>query len=319
MFFSKSFLVAALAVLSSSTANAQKPFLRSDLAKESKPPQVTNGLLPDFTNGCRDGMECASGYCLDLACVNGACPCLPSTGLCFCSPESGGWCNVDEDCDGGSCPCTSPPCFCSPNPAPQNEMPTPAPTRPDYTFVGCYRDWRRRDLPHKVESAKNHESCFQSCRDNGYANFGLQYKAECWCGNSYGAYGETSCTNECSVDSTDFGAWKNCLYNITSVQYMFLGCWKDDTSARDLPHTTGSGKSHLQCFQECNDLGYDFFGLQHTGECWCGDSFGSHGSEECVNDCSVGATDFGDHRNCVYGINAADFDSNIVQDHVSIS
>merc|ERR1719395_463644 len=51
------------------------------------------------------------------------------------------------------------------------------------------------------------ETCFEKCSAEGYAYAGLQYKQECWCGNSYGRYGKADKPDECdcSRGSRNFG------------------------------------------------------------------------------------------------------------------
>ena len=87
---------------------------------------------------------------------------------------------------------------------------------PGYTYVGCFNDPNSaRDLVIHPESATqlahlflNEEEpytearvmlCANACRSEGWAYMGLQWSAECWCGNTYGSQGELDIS---SCDST---------------------------------------------------------------------------------------------------------------------
>ena len=63
----------------------------------------------------------------------------------------------------------------------------------------------------------------------------------------------------------------------------FLGCYKDSVSNRDLPvvkEITGMVRGKIPIASEicsCECKGFKYFGLQNGGECFCGNSFGTHG------------------------------------------
>jgi len=83
-------------------------------------------------------------------------------------------------------------------------------------FVGCYKDNKKRDMPRKKQNFKlgERENCFDKCREEGFQFAGLQWKGQCFCGNSYGSYGEgENC--DCSVGSKNFGKWEQCIYELT--------------------------------------------------------------------------------------------------------
>ena len=66
-------------------------------------------------------------------------------------------------------------------------------------YIDCFRDDdTQRDLSIAKGANKTPTDCLNAC--SGYKYFGLQYDGECYCGDSYGRYGEGSCTTYCSAD-----------------------------------------------------------------------------------------------------------------------
>jgi len=66
----------------------------------------------------------------------------------------------------------------------------------------------KRDLP-RFAGVGTLDECADLCRGSRY--FGRQSYNECWCGDSYGNFGESSMC-QCD-DSTDLGAGVNCIYS----------------------------------------------------------------------------------------------------------
>merc|ERR1712176_493558 len=94
--------------------------------------------------------------------------------------------------------------------------PTSSPTSCS-NYIGCFIDNEDRDLPDNGEGDQHGiESCRERCSSEGYKYAGLQYYDECFCGNSYGTYGETAesdCNKSCRVgDGICGGSWRNSVY-----------------------------------------------------------------------------------------------------------
>mmetsp|Transcript_16634 Transcript_16634/g.35803 ORF Transcript_16634/g.35803 Transcript_16634/m.35803 type:complete len:288 (-) Transcript_16634:100-963(-) len=75
---------------------------------------------------------------------------------------------------------------------------------PDY--IGCYHDASNRDLPH-FQGYMTLDKCLEACAN--YKYYSQQASRECWCGDSYGKHGSST---DCRCDSTEIGAWLNCVY-----------------------------------------------------------------------------------------------------------
>uniref|UniRef100_A0A1I8GEP5 WSC domain-containing protein n=1 Tax=Macrostomum lignano TaxID=282301 RepID=A0A1I8GEP5_9PLAT len=90
------------------------------------------------------------------------------------------------------------------------------------------------------------------------------------------------------------------------VSFSYLGCYKDHSSTRDLNGLSGVSKigefcvhhpsgsvylsmmSHKLCSSICSIGSFSYFGVQYGDECYCGNSFGSHGlvsEADCSMDC----------------------------------
>jgi hypothetical protein len=110
--------------------------------------------------------------------------------------------------------------------------PPPSPPSPPYpppTYVGCYKDGPKRDLPVNAGDlkggvGKNTDSpanCAQECRTKMGGRMpkfiGLQDGDNCFCGNTYGSYGNaTNCNMPCPPPNKNIvcgGAEANSIYD----------------------------------------------------------------------------------------------------------
>ena len=92
--------------------------------------------------------------------------------------------------------------------------PLPALVDPKYTgqYVGCYRDgnvyWGgpQHDLPFKVADAPDMTvgMCLAACAKNSsFTHAAVQRATQCWCGTTYGQFGQaddTECAWPCGGD-----------------------------------------------------------------------------------------------------------------------
>jgi hypothetical protein len=106
----------------------------------------------------------------------------------------------------------------------------------DYTYRGCYNDGGDRDLKldGQVEALWGNQHmtadlCFEHCLSKGAQYFSTQYAGECFCGDSFGSYGDgEGCNMACTGDSTEMcgGSWHNSVYQITSGSGVWTGAYE---------------------------------------------------------------------------------------------
>ena len=97
--------------------------------------------------------------------------------------------------------------------------------KPDYTHLGCYLDDGNRDLK-KLESKPHHKSNMNTCGEKcqNYKYIGLQYRGECWCGNTheskYEQKSENDCNMNCKINNGEKcgGSWRNTVYKNNKYQ-----------------------------------------------------------------------------------------------------
>ncbi|CAH1776386.1 unnamed protein product, partial [Owenia fusiformis] len=76
-----------------------------------------------------------------------------------------------------------------------------------------------------------------------------------------------------------------CTPDINIATYLYLGCYKD-SGDRDLPHHVGTTDLTPEvCIDTCRNLnqGYLYAGVQSTTQCFCGTSYGKHGTSTGCN------------------------------------
>jgi hypothetical protein len=178
--------------------------------------------------------------------------------------------------------------------------------RPIYgeSSLGCYKDAGQRDLPNLIRAGYgNPAKCFKMAMDAGYQYVGMQYRGECWGGNSMGRHGkrpDSECNMRCKYDNSRMcgAGWRNNIFKLVKTEVTITykaifgetreGCFKDSGN-RDLPNLLRAGYgSPRNCFQKAMDAGYKYAGLQYRGECWAGNSFGKYGKRpesECNMKC----------------------------------
>ena len=61
--------------------------------------------------------------------------------------------------------------------------------------------------------------------------------------------------------------------NCDGYNPIYVGCYSDSKSDRDLPMFLGNGHDKSSCNRACKD--YTYFGLQYHSECWCGHAYGT--------------------------------------------
>lgn len=90
-------------------------------------------------------------------------------------------------------------------------------------YMGCYVDEVVRDLSGSEKdfgSNNTIENCALFCWQNNYKYAGAQYGSQCFCGNTYGAYGSagnSNCNYACTGNPKEYcgGYWTNSIYSLS--------------------------------------------------------------------------------------------------------
>ena len=86
-------------------------------------------------------------------------------------------------------------------------------------YLGCYTDRQDRDLQGATGPGPTNEACQAFCADRGFPFAATQWGSQCFCGNTYGKYGqvpESSCNMGCSGNPSEKcgGWWANSVYSV---------------------------------------------------------------------------------------------------------
>lgn len=176
-------------------------------------------------------------------------------------------------------------------------------TIPSSTYVGCYRDQAARDLAGaNLESSDMTPSrCQAFCLERGFGFAATQYGSQCYCGSSFGKYGQiadSECNMGCPGNSQEKcgGRWANSVYKLngsvaqTLAAPSYRGCYRD-RAARDLGGDTFDSPemTSSRCQSFCLEKGFAFAATQYGSQCYCGNTFGNYGQiaeSECSADCA---------------------------------
>ncbi|TVY28312.1 WSC domain-containing protein [Lachnellula hyalina] len=178
-----------------------------------------------------------------------------------------------------------------------------------WTFQGCYTDnGPTRTLSgggYNDGAAMTQESCVSYCSSNNFAYAGIEYSAECYCGNAIATGAISSnpaqCSMTCPGDATEgcggpsrlslFWSGKTIAAPANKIsigKYEYYGCQTEATDARALASTStaSSSMTNEACATFCS--GYSYFGTEYGQECYCGNSFGAGSVPALNSECSMG-------------------------------
>lgn len=181
--------------------------------------------------------------------------------------------------------------------------------------LGCFADSAKRDLDGFLFQHPDMTSvmCVSMCRSKNFAFAGTQAGKFCLCGNTYGKQGlSDKCTSPCAGKKTEIcgGFWANTVYpTVKEVAGQAIGCFVDK-ELRDLVGPTDfSGPMTTQkCVNFCKSKDFKYAGTQAGSQCFCGNTYGSHGSSSaCTTACSGNAGEKcgGTWANLVFATGAA--------------
>jgi len=160
--------------------------------------------------------------------------------------------------------------------------PGPATTVPQY--LGCFKDQgdpggtSGRDLSGAVwqDGKMTIESCQAYCGQRNFAYAGVQYSTWCFCGNSYGKYGQANnCDMKCGGNPNEIcgGSWANSIYSTTggtSGPHLFKSRW-DKIAGPGGPWTTDwvPNVTDQVCGHSapgCSCPGHNYCGIYKNGD-----------------------------------------------------
>jgi hypothetical protein len=137
------------------------------------------------------------------------------------------------------------------------------------------------------------ETCATFCTST-YSLFGLEYGGECWCANGFGNGAITAPATDCNFPSAG-NATETCgagnrlsVYNtagaapappahvITAGAYTRFGCYTEGNGTRALSDFqevdySNTGMTVEKCATFCTSHSSALMGVEHGGECYCGD------------------------------------------------
>lgn len=147
------------------------------------------------------------------------------------------------------------------------------------------------------------EYCASYCSD--YKYFGTEYSSECYCGDILASSSSEAsladCSMTCSGNKYEYcgGGNRLTLYQtnkqvigpsqpVTVGNYTFLGCRTEPAQggrALDLKGTASDKMTNEVCAAFCD--GYNYFGTEYGGECYCGNTLPTTSLEAPAADCSM--------------------------------
>jgi hypothetical protein len=106
--------------------------------------------------------------------------------------------------------------------------------------IGCYKDKGNRDLPNLIRAGYGNPSkCFKLAMDGRYQYVGMQYRGECWAGNSMGKHGkrpDSECNMRCRHDNSRWcgAGWRNNIFKLVvkKIEYRCNGTFGDAKGGR---------------------------------------------------------------------------------------
>lgn len=180
-----------------------------------------------------------------------------------------------------------------------------SPPNTTFSFLGCYSDTVEfRTL--SAASTRNDNMAVEQCATfcNRYAYFGLEYGAECYCGDALLSSSSeqplTDCNFACVRDANEtcgagnrLSTYQNLAYappaHPVLAGYNYTGCFNDDVNQRVL--TASFSQSDSLTYAACADTckAYEYFGVEYGSQCFCG-TLPSDTPDAPDSDCNIRCT-----------------------------
>ncbi|KAF4825695.1 WSC domain-containing protein [Colletotrichum siamense] len=187
-------------------------------------------------------------------------------------------------------------------------------TLSDTPYVGCFADGNARVLPSKqfTSDSMTAAACAANCA--GYTYFGTQWSRECWCGNTLPTVSapDADCSMTCTGSSSEtcggslrlsvYGPNTKAVYNpgstsntvtttspATVSNFAYQGCYTDNVPQRVLSGAVKfDGAMTLEmCASFCSSSNYGVFGVEYSGECYCGNSLDTASKKVAETECTM--------------------------------
>ncbi|KFX87861.1 hypothetical protein O988_09253, partial [Pseudogymnoascus sp. VKM F-3808] len=176
----------------------------------------------------------------------------------------------------------------------------------NWTYKGCYVDnVAARALSgaaYNSGTALTESACAAYCGTKGFKYAGVEYSAECYCGNTLTAAiaDEADCTMTCSGNEDELCGGPNRLNVFASTAtpattsaaptssavavpgWTAGGCYTDNVNTRSLTQgmaVAGNAAMTVElCLSACAAAGYKIAGLEYASQCYCGNEFANGGA-----------------------------------------
>lgn len=156
-----------------------------------------------------------------------------------------------------------------------------------FVYAGCFQQQANTQLfPFRSPLSQDNmtvEQCVADCKGNGYRYAGLVFHGVCYCGATVNGpqVDDSQCSFPCTGNQTEkcgadnvFSVYQDPTFepiqNVTTADYVPLGCWTDDSSlGRALVyHQDQLDATHMTtetCLQACRNGGFPFAGTEFGG------------------------------------------------------
>ncbi|XP_062615717.1 uncharacterized protein LOC134277400 [Saccostrea cucullata] len=167
-------------------------------------------------------------------------------------------------------------------------------------YIGCYQDKHYRILGGKSTNSKGMtiEKCEDICRNENTQYYGVQASTWCFCGNNL-RHSVKKPEGECNY-KCDGNKKQNCGGNMRMSMFRhpdYLGCYLDK-QYRILggKSTNSKGMTVEKCKEICWDEYNQFYGLQASTWCFCGNTL-RHSDRKPEGECNY-KCDGNKNQNC---------------------
>ncbi|KAF5007753.1 hypothetical protein FDECE_5925 [Fusarium decemcellulare] len=213
----------------------------------------------------------------------------------------------------------------------RRDLTPPETPQTGWSYIGCFVDSvAKRALDgatHYDSTGLTAQTCVAFCADAGFAYAGMEYTAECFCGNKRPATeaDEADCNMPCSGDSdqpcgagdrltvfassaatesptTAVGSATSSVAETGSATeeplpgatglpdgWEYGGCYIDPPgrAMSAAPGGPSSSMTPQKCIATCIENGFTIAGLEYSEECYCGNALNNAASKTTESDCNM--------------------------------